>query len=136
MQAVLTHLGVGLPDLRITATVPEALQTFSSWQPQIVFVDLELRPPPDRPSLPKGALNGLPKNGVELVRFLLERDPDLQVIVCSATEPEVTAVAPLLREGRIQGMVKPVVAAKVQAVLAKAAAARDQAVTPRRSAMA
>jgi CheY-like chemotaxis protein len=130
MQAQLTRLGVGLPDLRLTPTIPEAIQTFTAWQPQVVFVDLELRPPPDRPAPAKGSLDGLPKDGAELVDLLLQRDPAVQIIVCSATQPLLSNVASKVRDGTVQGLVKPVVATRLREVLSRAAAARESSPAP------
>ncbi|MCI4366741.1 MAG: response regulator [Thermoplasmata archaeon] len=135
LQAHLTRLGIGLPDLRITATVPEAIQVFTAWKPHIAFVDLQLRPPPDRAPAPAPTHTGLPKDGGELVRLLLQRDPELQVIVCSATDPDLSNVAPLIRDGTVQSLVKPVLAARLQEVLARASAAWEVGVPPHRSAM-
>ena len=121
MQELLLRLGVTLPDLRLSSTVVEALQLFAQWKPDIVFVDLQLRPPPDltaaqiaaQPSVPNA-----PKNGAELAVQLLAREPSLKVVVCSASETDGTAVADLVRQGKVKAIVKPVLAAKVQEVLA------------------
>jgi CheY-like chemotaxis protein len=121
MQALLTRLGVALPELRIAPTVPEALQIFSHWQPQIAFIDLELRPPPDRPAVPAASLVGLPADGAELVQLLRRRDPELQIILCSATDPALSPLGTLVREGQVQAVVKPILAARVQEVLGHAA---------------
>jgi CheY-like chemotaxis protein len=133
MQALLTRLGVGLPELRMAPTVPEALQIFTEWQPQIAFIDLELRPPPDRRPVAATPAVGLPSDGAGLVQLLLRRDPELQIIVCSATDPALSAVAPLVRDGRVQAVVKPIVAARIQQVLSQAAGTLRPVRSPGRS---
>ncbi len=132
MQALLTRLGVALPDLRMAPTVTEALQIVAEWQPQIAFIDLELRPPSDRPATPGSEAVGLPSGGAELVQLLVHRDPELQIIVCSATDPALSPVAPLLRAGRVQAVVKPVLAARIQDVLGRAADGLSPASSSRR----
>jgi len=122
LQELLLRLGVSLPDLRLAATAPEALQIFSSWQPEIAIVDLQLRTPPDSRAGSDGVANAdAPKNGAELAQELLKRNPGLRVIICSASEPEGTVLDAQLKKGRVLSMVKPVFAAKVAEVLAQAA---------------
>src|SRR5579859_6259534 len=98
LQELLIRLGASLPDLRLAATVPEALQLFTSWEPEIAIVDLQLRAPPDA-SPPSngggtGAANGSPppKNGAELALQLIQRNPNLKVVICSASEPQGTVL--------------------------------------------
>lgn len=117
MQELLLRLGVPLPDLRLAATASEALQLFAQWRPDVVFVDLELRLPPDVPAAPPPAPGG-PTNGAELGLQMLARDPAVQLVVCSATDPTDSPMAHLVREGKVLSIVKPVLAAKVQQVLA------------------
>ncbi|MCI4337256.1 MAG: hypothetical protein L3K17_08745 [Thermoplasmata archaeon] len=124
LQGLLLRLGIGLPDLRMAATVPEALQLFASWEPEIAIVDLQLRGSPDpSPSGVAGAPgNGHARNGAELALQFLQRNPALKVIICSASEPEGTELQPLLKKGRIFSMMKPVLASRVAEVLAAATA--------------
>ena len=119
MQELLLRLGVTLPDLRLSSTVPEALQLFTQWRPDVVFVDLELRRPPDAPIQPPnaGPMPNAPKNGAELALKFLEREPHVKIVLCSASEPTGTAVADLVRTGKMRSIVKPVLAAKVQEAL-------------------
>lgn len=124
LQGLLLRLGVTLPDLRLAATVPEALQLFTSWQPEIAIIDIELRPSPGpKPPLgvgPDGAPREYAKNGAELALQLIQRDPELKVIVCSASEPDGTVLGPLVKKGRVLSMMKPLLASKVAAALADA----------------
>ncbi|MCI4361510.1 MAG: response regulator [Thermoplasmata archaeon] len=120
LQEVLLRLGASLPNLRLSATVPEALQLFTQWRPDVVFVDLELRPPPDGPaatSPPATTASSLPKNGAELAVQFLAREPSLKVIVCSASDPGGTVIGPAVRSGKVRSIVKPVLAAKVSEAL-------------------
>lgn len=123
LQELLLRLGVSLPDLRLASTVLEALQVFSSWEPEIVIVDLQLRsaPGPSDPSPDPapGAGADRPTNGAELVVQLLQRNPGLKVIICSASDPEGPVLTPLLRKGRVLSMMKPVLASKLADVLSR-----------------
>ena len=128
MQELLLHLGATLPDLRLSSSVGEAMQVFTQWRPEYVFVDLELRPPPDMTSAQLAAQPApanSPKNGAELALRFLERDPGLKVIVCSASEPTGTVVADLVRQGKVKAIIKPVLAARVQEALDSFAPAPD-----------
>ncbi|MFI5414626.1 MAG: hypothetical protein ACHQ16_03050 [Candidatus Lutacidiplasmatales archaeon] len=131
LQGLLLRLGVTLPDLRLAANVPEALQVFTRWMPEIAFIDLELRagPPSDLGTEPDGTPRKYAANGAELAVQLIQRDPQLRVIICSASEPEGPLLAPLLKSGRILSMTKPILASHVAEALARATAPR--ASTPR-----
>jgi CheY-like chemotaxis protein len=119
MQELLLRLGTTLPDLRLSSTIPEALQMFTQWRPDVVFVDLELRRPTDAPAASANAapVPNLPKDGAELAVKFLEREPHVKIVLCSASEPTGTAVAELVRSGKMRAIVKPVVAAKVREAL-------------------
>lgn|GEM_PF-1929048 len=132
LQQLLLGLGVGLPDLRLAASVPEALQTFAQWTPAIVFVDLELRPPLHPPPGVPPVTDAMPKDGAELALELLRRDPSTRLIVCSATDARETIVGDLVRAGRIQAIVKPLLAAKVKDVLDRATTAPPSPASRRR----
>jgi len=121
LQEVLLRLGVPLANLRLAATVSEALQVFAQWRPEIVFVDLELRQPPDVPAAQLAAQPvpaNAPKNGAELAVLFSSREPGLKVVVCSASDPAGTVIADRVRQGKVKAIIKPVLAGKVQDVLA------------------
>jgi CheY-like chemotaxis protein len=127
LQGLLLRLGVTLPNLRLAADTNEALQLFTSWQPEIAFVDLELRgssplPPPAGP-LSAGSRRS---NGAELAVEFLQRSPGLQVIICSASEPDSPALDPFRKKGRVHSLVKPVLASKVAEMLQRV----SQGLTP------
>jgi CheY-like chemotaxis protein len=130
LQGLLLRLGVTLPNLRLAATPAEALRVFTAWQPEIAFVDLQLRgaAPAEPGNGSAGDAEAL-KNGADLAVELLRRSPGLKVIICSASEPESAALAPLLRSGQVHSMVKPVLAAKVAEMLALVS--RPTTVAPR-----
>ncbi len=125
LQAQLLRLGVALPDLRMASSVPEAMQWFTQWNPELVFVDLELRSPPTAAArAPPGrepetapGHGRLPQDGAELSLLFLERNPGLRVVICSAAEPEHPEIRAHAKAGRIRVIVKPVLAAKVQEIL-------------------
>lgn len=120
MQELLLRLGATLPDLRLSSTVGESLQLFTQWRPQVVFVDLELRTPPDLTPAQRAAqpvVANAPKDGVELALHFRSRDPAVRIIVCSASEPDGTPLAELVRQGKVEAIVKPILAARLQEVL-------------------
>ena len=121
LQALFLRLGIELPNLRLVATEEEALQMFTQWHPDIVFLDLELRPPPGG-TLAGGNDGARPApKGADLAFQFLKRNPQVKIVVCSARDPADSPVGDLVRSGAIQGLVKPVLAAKVQEALARAA---------------
>jgi CheY-like chemotaxis protein len=115
LQALLLRLGVTLPNLRMAANSSEALQLFTAWQPEIAFVDLQLR---GGPSAPSGGADET-KNGADLAVEFLKRNPSLKVIICSASEPEPGVLDPFFKAGRAHAMVKPVLASKVADMLTR-----------------
>lgn len=117
-QAVLLRLGVGLPDLRFAASASEALQTFTQFRPNLVFVDIELRGTPAG----NGAEGGGPVDGDELARQMLQRNPQLKLVVVTAFDRDHPRVKALLASGAGDVIVKPLLAARVQEVLTWAAA--------------
>ncbi len=119
LQDLLIRLGVSLPDLRMASSFPAALQVYTQWRPDVVFVDLQLRPPDGAgaPAATANPANRYPKDGGELAIQLLQRTPSLKLVVCSAADPSESEVADLIAKGRVQSIVKPIVAYKVKAVL-------------------
>jgi CheY-like chemotaxis protein len=133
LQEVLLRLGASLPNLRLASTVAEALPLFSQWRPDVLFVDLDLRTPVDATAAQLAATPtaNAPKNGAELAVLFLSREPSLKVVVCSASEPTGTVIADAVRSGKVQAIVKPVLAAKVREAL-KASLSPAPAGAPRR----
>ena len=93
-QGVLMRLGIELPDLRFAGDAPEALQVFTQWHPDVVFVDIELKS--RSPGLlPKtGTASHVPSSpptdtvdGDTLTHQLLERNPRLHVVIVTACRP-------------------------------------------------
>jgi CheY-like chemotaxis protein len=121
LQALLLRLGVTLPNLRMAANSSEALQLFTAWQPEIAFIDLQLRGGPSSPSGDTAAADGT-KNGAELAVEFLKRNPALKVIICSASEPEPGVLDAFFKTGRAHAMVKPVLASKVADMLTRVSA--------------
>jgi len=117
MQELLLRLGFTLPDLRLAGTVSEALQTFTQWRPDIVFVDVELRAPD--PAAGAGGAAASIANGAELATHFLSRAPGLKVVVVSASDPSDPRLAALVKSGKVEFIVKPVMAAKVEETLAR-----------------
>jgi CheY-like chemotaxis protein len=120
MQGLLLRLGVSLPDLRFASNASEALQLFTQWRPDLVFVDIELRGgarsgavATDAPGSPA------PVDGDDLARQLLERNPRLNLVVVTAYDKDNPRVKALMTKGVTDVIVKPVLAAKVQEILAR-----------------
>lgn len=119
IQGLLLRLGVSLPDLRLAETADAALRVFTAWDPQVAIVDLQLRPPAGAPSGGTGRADAS-MNGAELALQMIQRNPALKVIICSASEPEHTALKPLVASGRVLSMMKPVLASNLAEVLERA----------------
>jgi CheY-like chemotaxis protein len=121
IQEILLRLGAELPNLRVASSVIEGLTLFTQWRPDIVFVDLELRPsaPTGLPSnLPAPSPND-PKDGAQLAQLFLNRNSGVRVILCSATDPADPRVAELIDSGKAEFIMKPLLAARVEEVLAR-----------------
>jgi CheY-like chemotaxis protein len=117
-QGVLLRLGVALPDLRLASNAPEALQLFTTWRPDLVFVDIDLNasgPPPGTSKESAAAY----VDGDELARQLLDRNPRLNLVVVTAYDPDTPRVKALVQKGAADVIVKPVLAARVQQVLSR-----------------
>jgi CheY-like chemotaxis protein len=119
LQDVLLRLGAELPNLRIASSVVEALTLFTQWRPDVVFVDVELRADASGTSSPKTSTpsDRDPKDGGELAALFLARNPRVRVIVCSASDPTDPRVAELVEQHRVEFITKPILAARVEAVL-------------------
>lgn len=129
-QGVLTRLGVSLRDLRLASNSQEALQLFTQWRPDLVFVDVELsggryRPPPAAGAPADG--HPVEMDGDELAKQMLARNPDLNLVVVTAYDRDNPRVKALLTTGAADVIVKPVLAARVQEILTRFTA------TPKRS---
>jgi CheY-like chemotaxis protein len=121
LHDVLLRLGVELPNLRVAPTILEAQVLFTQWRPDVAIIDVEL------PATPPPGLSGAapvpspqdPKNGAELAARFRSRNPAVKIVVCSASDPSDPRVAPLLRSGEVEFVMKPVVASRIEDVLAK-----------------
>ncbi|HEV2520234.1 MAG TPA: hypothetical protein VGX00_06400 [Thermoplasmata archaeon] len=121
LQGVLLRLGVALQDLRLASDSVEAMRVFSQWQPDLVFVDVELHPSPIRAAPDgiggaKGDPN-VPVDGDELARRLLDRAPNLHLVVVTAFDQDHPRVKALLKGGAAEVIVKPVLASRVEEIL-------------------
>jgi CheY-like chemotaxis protein len=121
MQEILLRLGAELPNLRVASTVIEGLTLFTQWRPDVAFVDLELRPsaPTGLPSNSPAPSPHDPKDGAELAQLFLQRNAGVRVILCSATDPRDPRVAALVDSGKAEFIMKPLLAARVEEVLAR-----------------
>jgi CheY-like chemotaxis protein len=121
LQDILLRLGAELPNLRVASTVIEGLTLFTQWRPDVVFLDVMLRAPPSNglPSDLPAARPGDPKDGAELAQLFLTRNPSVRVILCSATDPTDPKVAALVAGGKAEFIMKPILAARVEDMLAR-----------------
>ncbi|MGA7924198.1 MAG: hypothetical protein WCA77_09500 [Thermoplasmata archaeon] len=121
MQEVLLRLGAELPNLRVAGSVVEALTLFTQWRPKVAFLDIELRAPPTETPPAESASPGpsTPKDGAELALLILSRDPSVKVVLCSASDPSNPRVAQLVKEKKAEFIMKPLIAARVEEVLAR-----------------
>lgn len=122
LHDLLLRVGVAPSDLCVAASVSEAERLFSSSAPEIAIIDLQLEASPVAapvgvPALPEAARS---PNGAQLAVELLHRDPELRVIICSASETDGTILDPLVRVGSVLSLVKPLLAAKVVETLSRA----------------
>jgi CheY-like chemotaxis protein len=122
MQAVLLKLGVGLPDLRLAGSSSEAMQLFTSWRPDVVFVDLDLGSSFPRTANP--GTNGKDVDGDDLARQLLSRNPRLNVVVVTAYDRDHPRVKAILADGARDVIMKPLRAQRIQEALALCATPR------------
>jgi CheY-like chemotaxis protein len=123
-QGVLMRLGIELPDLRFAADAPEALQVFTQWHPDVVFVDIELKSRSPGLTPKPGTTSHVPSSpptdtvdGDTLTHQLLERNPRLHVVIVTACDRDHPRVKALLARGAMDVIVKPILARRVQEVL-------------------
>jgi CheY-like chemotaxis protein len=115
IQGVLVGLGVGTEDLRLASDAEAGLAIASDWQPDVVFLDMELwgpEPPGDGTTVPAAS-------GDALGRTLLKNRRPPKVVVMTALDRDNPRVQSLLGEGAVDVILKPVRAARVHEVLAR-----------------
>jgi CheY-like chemotaxis protein len=119
-QAVLLHLGYALQELRLASSASEALQLYTQWHPDIVFLDIELNgarlgpTPTGAPPPPDGSAD---LDGDTLGLQLLERNPRLPLVVVTAYDPDHPRVRSIVDRGAAAVITKPVRAAHVKEIL-------------------
>jgi CheY-like chemotaxis protein len=129
MQDVLLRLGAELPNIRVVSSIGEALTMFSQWRPSVVFVDVELRSPAPG-SLPTEApppSDRDPKDGAALASLFLKRNPGVRIILCTAADPSDPRITELVSHHQVEIIVKPLLASRVEQVLARGTAADSRA---------
>jgi CheY-like chemotaxis protein len=122
MQELLFGMGATPQNLRLARNSSEALQFAREWPPDLVFLDVELRPETgdgETTGMPEG--RGAPRllNGDDLGKELLEMKPDLPIVVVTALDMENPRVQGLRKRGVVDVIMKPVRAARVQEVLTR-----------------
>jgi CheY-like chemotaxis protein len=122
IQDILIRLGAELPNLRVAGTVLEGLTLFTQWRPDVVFVDIQLREAPSSglPSNGPAPSDRDPKDGVELAQLFLARNSSVRVVLCSATDPGDPRVERLIKERKVEFIMKPLLASRVEEVVLRA----------------
>ena len=122
LHDLLIRLGVAPSDLRVASSVAEAQGVFASWAPEIAIIDLQLAASPVAAPVaaPSPRETDRSPSGAQLAVELLERDPELRVIICSASDTQGTMLDPLVRDGSVLSLVKPLLASTVAETLSRA----------------
>jgi CheY-like chemotaxis protein len=121
MQELLFGLGATAENLRLASNSMEALRFATEWPPDLVFLDMELRPEESdaapMPSRGSASVATQLLNGDALGRELLRANPSLPIVVVTALDPANPRVRELRKQGAVDVITKPVRAARVQEVM-------------------
>jgi CheY-like chemotaxis protein len=112
-QGVLFGLGIGPENLRLASDAAAGLSIANEWQPDVVFLDMELwgpDPPGDGIAAPS-------MTGDALGKALLKGHRPPKVVVVTALDRDNPRVTALLGDGAVDVIMKPVRAARVHEVL-------------------
>ncbi|MGA8302243.1 MAG: response regulator [Thermoplasmata archaeon] len=123
LQDILLRLGSDLENLRLASSPVEARELFTRWRPNLVFLDLQLGSAgPDAAPGGSGAASASPESaqdGVELAVLFRKQDPEVRIIICTASDPDNARVSRMVRGGEVDFIVKPILAARIEDILSR-----------------
>jgi CheY-like chemotaxis protein len=120
LQDILLRLGADLEHLRLAGTSSEAAELFTRWRPDLVFLDLQLG---SAAAVAKGSVTAdssspeVAQGGLELAVLFRGQDPEVRIIICTASDADDPRVARLVERGEVDFILKPILAARVEEVL-------------------
>jgi CheY-like chemotaxis protein len=121
LQDILLRLGASLENLRLAGTPAEATELFARWRPNLVFLDLQLgsaSAPPKAAAAPASSPQTF-QDGVALAILFRRHDPEVRIILCTAADPDNPRVSRMVHDGEVDFIVKPILAARVEELLAR-----------------
>jgi CheY-like chemotaxis protein len=119
LQDILLRLGADLEHLRLAGTSAEAAELFAGWKPDLVFLDLQLgsAAAAAKGSTTAGSSPEVAQGGLELAVLFRREDPEVRIIICTASDADDPRVARLVERGEVDFILKPILAARVEEVL-------------------
>jgi CheY-like chemotaxis protein len=139
IHQALTQEKVPAEQISEAATASDAIASFDRAHPDVVFLDVSLSEgaptPPPRPAegqflIPMGRPRPDPRNGNEIARYMIARDPKVTVVVCTGTSADDPRVRELVKGGAFQVLQKPVRLAQIREVLRQIDTEREAAASP------
>jgi CheY-like chemotaxis protein len=121
LQDILLRLGAELENLRLAGSSPEATELFAQWRPNLVFLDLQLGSA-GAVATASSAVASSPEvleDGVGLALLFRKLDPEVRIVICTASDPDNPRVSRLLQGGETDFIVKPILAARVEELLSR-----------------
>lgn len=120
-------------NIREASSATEAVTTFDHFHPDVVFLDVSLTEGPA--TVPGGDqyLNILNRprtplqSGNEVARYMISRNPQLTVVVCTGNPSDDPRVRELIKGGAFQLLQKPIRLAQIREVLRQVRDERDDA---------
>jgi CheY-like chemotaxis protein len=118
------------------ASAGEAIAAFDRDHPDVVFLDVSLvegasgaaHPGPNFNIL--SAPRAAPQSGNDVARYMIARDPNVTVVVCTGNSADDPRVRELIKGGAFQLIQKPVRLAQIRAVLRQVQAERSGTDSP------
>jgi DNA-binding NarL/FixJ family response regulator len=139
IHQALTQEQVPTDQIAEAATASDAIASFDRAHPHVVFLDVSLSDgSPTRPArpaegqflIPLGAPRPDARNGNDLARYMIARDPKVTVVVCTGTPADDPRVLELVKAGAFQVLQKPVRLAQIREVLRQIKDERTAAASP------
>ncbi|HTW76150.1 MAG TPA: response regulator [Thermoplasmata archaeon] len=118
------------------ATASEAIAAFDRDHPDVVFLDVSLTEGATAPSKAGPVLNLLPpsrpapQGGNDVARYMIARDPNITVVVCTGNAADDPRVRELIKGGAFQLLQKPIRLSQIREVLRQVQAERSGSPSP------